>query len=55
MTHKRDVHVDLLHVIAYGPSSAKVPAAGLLFLYWLSLNPTQVAHFPWLAFRFHCL
>ena len=34
------VHFDLLHVIAYGPTVAKVAAANLLFLYWPSLNPT---------------
>ena len=39
MAHKPDVHFDLLHVIAYGPTVAKVPAANLLFFYWPSLNP----------------
>ena len=40
MAHKSEVHVDLLHVIAYGPTMSKVAAANLLFYYWPSLNPT---------------
>ncbi|KAH9514231.1 Protein unc-79 [Bulinus truncatus] len=30
---------DILSIIAYGPSSAKAPAAHLLFYYWPQLNP----------------
>lgn len=37
---KVDVHIDLLHVIAYGPTSAKIPAVNLFFFYWPTLNPT---------------
>ena len=40
MAHKPDVHFDLLHVIAYGPTVSKVAAANLLFFYWPALNPT---------------
>ena len=40
MAHKQGVHIDLLHVIAYGPTSSKLPAVNLLFFYWPSLNPT---------------
>ena len=35
-----EVHTDLLHVIAYGPTVSKVAAANLLFFYWPALNPT---------------
>ena len=42
MSHKVDVHLDLLHVIAYGPTVAKVPAANLLFFYWPALNPSPI-------------
>lgn len=40
MAHKTEVHIDILHVIAYGPTVAKVAAANLLFYYWPQLNPT---------------
>ncbi|XP_023340707.1 protein unc-79 homolog [Eurytemora carolleeae] len=40
MAQKQGVHIDLLHVIAYGPTSSKLPAVNLLFFYWPSLNPT---------------
>ena len=39
MCHKAGLHIDLLHVVAYGPAVARVAAANLLFLYWPALNP----------------
>ncbi|KAJ8308209.1 hypothetical protein KUTeg_013083 [Tegillarca granosa] len=39
MSIKRDIIKDILSVIAYGPPSARAPAANLLFYYWPQLNP----------------
>ncbi|KAH9514229.1 Protein unc-79 [Bulinus truncatus] len=39
MSMKKNVIKDILSIIAYGPSSAKAPAAHLLFYYWPQLNP----------------
>ncbi|CAI9733136.1 QUALITY PROTEIN: unc-79 homolog [Octopus vulgaris] len=41
MSMKREVVKDLLSVIAYGPPSARAPAANLLFYYWPQLNPSH--------------
>ncbi|GFO35399.1 unc-79-like protein, partial [Plakobranchus ocellatus] len=39
MSHKKNVIKDVLSIIAYGPPTAKSPAAHLLFYYWPQLNP----------------
>ncbi|XP_071164350.1 protein unc-79 homolog isoform X1 [Mytilus edulis] len=39
MSIKRDLVKDILSIIAYGPPSARAPAANLLFYYWPQLNP----------------
>ncbi|XP_052267084.1 protein unc-79 homolog [Dreissena polymorpha] len=40
MSLKRDILKDILSIIAYGPPSARAPAANLLFYYWPQLNPS---------------
>ncbi|GFR86925.1 Unc-79-like protein, partial [Elysia marginata] len=39
MSNKKNVIKDILSIIAYGPPTAKSPAAHLLFYYWPQLNP----------------
>lgn len=40
MSLKKDIIKDILSIIAYGPPSARAPAANLLFYYWPQLNPS---------------
>lgn len=40
MSMKKNIINDILSIIAYGPPSAKAPAAHLLFYYWPQLNPS---------------
>ncbi|XP_060580761.1 protein unc-79 homolog, partial [Ruditapes philippinarum] len=40
MSLKKDIIKDVLSIIAYGPPSARAPAANLLFYYWPQLNPS---------------
>ncbi|XP_056021737.1 protein unc-79 homolog isoform X2 [Ostrea edulis] len=39
MSIKRDLIKDILSIVAYGPFTARAPAANLLFYYWPQLNP----------------
>ncbi|XP_052767692.1 protein unc-79 homolog [Mya arenaria] len=40
MSLKKDIIKDILSIVAYGPPSARAPAANLLFYYWPQLNPS---------------
>uniref|UniRef100_A0A2C9LQ80 Uncharacterized protein n=1 Tax=Biomphalaria glabrata TaxID=6526 RepID=A0A2C9LQ80_BIOGL len=56
MSLKRNVIKDVLSIIAYGPPSAKSPAAHLLFYYWPQLNPAlsdrRGIHYKYCAMEF---
>ncbi|XP_059155568.1 protein unc-79 homolog isoform X3 [Physella acuta] len=56
MSMKKNVIKDVLSIIAYGPPSAKSPAAHLLFYYWPQLNPALTdrrgIHYKYCAMEF---